>query len=66
MTHPYWTTLTFAVGLIALSLAAFLYCLTGWAWTKWRHATEMRQWAKSTRTDWDAEAEQLCAETERP
>lgn len=63
--HPYWIVLTVATGLITISILIFVAIGCGWAWTKLGAAREHRAWARSTRTDWDAEAEQLCAE-ERP
>jgi hypothetical protein len=64
--HPYYTVLTVATGLVTVSLLFFIILLCGWATTKWGAARDQRAWARSTRTDWDAEAEQLCADTERP
>lgn len=60
--HPYWTVLAISTGLITLGVLVLLYCLTGWAWTKWRTARDQRQWAKSTRIDWDAAHRRLYAD----
>jgi hypothetical protein len=60
--HPYWLVATISVALLTAAGLGFLACATGWAWTKWRAAAEHRAWARSTRTDWDAEAQLLLAE----
>lgn len=60
--HPYYTVLTVATGLVTVSLLFFIILLCGWAWTKAGAARDQRAWARSTRTDWDAEHERLLAE----
>lgn len=60
--HPYYTVLTACAALVTLSVLYFMFLLCGWATTKWGAAREMRAWARTTRIDWDAEAEQLISE----
>lgn len=43
MNHPYWITLTVAVGLIALAAATFLGCLARWAWLKGSYQRAIHQ-----------------------
>lgn len=63
--HPYYTVLTISVALITLGVLYLIFLLCGLATTKWGTARDQRAWARSTRIDWDAENEQLCAD-ERP
>jgi hypothetical protein len=56
--HPYWTVATIATGLVALSLIGFIYCLTGWARTRWRHAQLQVQWALDTHATPDERLEE--------
>lgn len=44
--HPYWTTLTVGVGLIAAAAAVGLLCLARWAWHKGSTARDRRNYQR--------------------
>jgi hypothetical protein len=66
MTHPYWTTATIGIGIVAVSVVVLIACLARWAWIKGNHAADQRRWDQTTHIDWDQVIARILTERGQP